>query len=182
MCDYSSFSFTDKLPSTCGAGGNAGPWASASHPAPRPAPVPRPVPCPTLSPLFSPRAPPSPMPSPIPSCGRPRAERTRCPQVCTTASLGATLATKQLKSIVSSANRLLFFSIYLLRHLGQIFTISLESVEHGCRTNIYISANHSLTAVPGENNVPSPVTPSWRPEPGSRCSHCPHMRNQKLIP
>lgn len=44
----------------------------------------------------------------------------------------ATLTTEKLKSIVSSVNRLLFSSIYLLRHLGQIFPIKLKSVKHGC--------------------------------------------------
>lgn len=47
-------------------------------------------------------------------------------------SLEATLTTEKLKSIVSSVNRLLFSSIYLLRHLGQIFAIKLKSVKHGC--------------------------------------------------
>lgn len=47
-------------------------------------------------------------------------------------SLEATLTTEKLKSIVSSVNRLLFSSIYLLRHLGQIFPIKLKSVKHGC--------------------------------------------------
>lgn len=47
-------------------------------------------------------------------------------------SPGATLTTQKRKSIVSSVNRLLFSSIYLLRHLGQIFAITLKSVKHGC--------------------------------------------------
>lgn len=47
-------------------------------------------------------------------------------------SLEATLTTEKLKSIVSSVNRRLFSSIYLLRHLGQIFAIKLKSVKHGC--------------------------------------------------
>lgn len=50
----------------------------------------------------------------------------------TALSPGATLTTQKRKSIVSSVNRLLFSSIYLLRHLGQIFAIRLKSVEHGC--------------------------------------------------
>lgn len=47
-------------------------------------------------------------------------------------SLEATFTTEKRKSIVSSVNRLLFSSIYLLRHLGQIFAIKLKSVKHGC--------------------------------------------------
>lgn len=58
-------------------------------------------------------------------------------------------------------------SIYLPRRSGQIFTIKLEAVEHGCCTNIYISADHSLIAALGENNIAGSVTPVWRPE--SRC-------------
>lgn len=50
----------------------------------------------------------------------------------TALSPGATLTTEKRKSIVSSVNRLLFSSIYLPRHLGQIFAIRLKSVEHGC--------------------------------------------------
>lgn len=102
-------------------------------------------------------------------------------------SLGATLTTKKLKSIVSSVNRLLFFSIYLPRRSGQIFTIKSESVEHGCCTNIYISADHSLIAALGENNIPSSVTPFWRPESRSqlqsqdRRSPCLHVQSNKLI-
>lgn len=59
-------------------------------------------------------------------------------------------------------------SIYLPRRSGQIFTIKLEAVEHGCCTNIYISADHSLIAALGENNIASSVTSVWRPECGSR--------------
>lgn len=57
-----------------------------------------------------------------------------CSLYLATAALspGATLTTEKRKSIVSSVNRLLFSSIYLLRHLGQIFAISLKSVKHGC--------------------------------------------------
>lgn len=47
-------------------------------------------------------------------------------------SPGATLTTEKRKSIVSPVNRLLFSSMYLLRHLGQIFAIRLKSVKHGC--------------------------------------------------
>lgn len=72
-------------------------------------------------------------------------------------SLGATFTTKKRKSIVSSVNRLLFFSIYLLRHLGQIFAIKLKSVEHGGCANIYIRADHCLIAALGKNNIPSPT-------------------------
>lgn len=68
-------------------------------------------------------------------------------------------------------------SIYLPRRSGQIFTIKLEAVEHGCCTNIYISADHSLIAALGENNIASSVTPVWRPEcgsgPQSRSTACP---------
>lgn len=57
-----------------------------------------------------------------------------CSLYLATAALspGATLTTEKRKSIVSSVNRLLFSSIYLLRRLGQIFAISLKSVKHGC--------------------------------------------------
>lgn len=44
-------------------------------------------------------------------------------------------------------------SVYLPRRSGQIFAIKLEAVEHGCCTNIYISADHSLIAALGENNI-----------------------------
>lgn len=71
--------------------------------------------------------------------------------------LGATCTTKKLKSIVSSVNGLLFFSIYLLRHLGQIFTITLKSGEPGCCTNIYIPADRCLIAGLGENHFPNPT-------------------------
>lgn len=57
-----------------------------------------------------------------------------CSLYLATAALspGATLTTEKRKSIVSSVNRLLFSSIYLLTHLGQIFAIRLKSVKHGC--------------------------------------------------
>lgn len=180
MCDYSSFSFIDKFPSARGAGGNAGPQPQPRAQAQAQAqPQPQaPSPAPALTVAVA-----------VLVLGRPQAEAAAQLRylVRAAASLGATLATKQLKSIVSSVNRLLFFSIYLLRHLGQIFTIKLESVEHGCCTNIYISADHSLIAALGENNIPSSVTPVWRPESGFQLqsrdchSYCFHVHSKKLI-
>lgn len=159
MCDYSSFSSIDKFPFPCAGGAG---WRCR-----------------------------------LPTPGRPSRRAGHCPGAAgrrapplsapRSRSLGATLTTKKLKAIVSSVNRLLFFSIYLPRRSGQIFTIKSESVEHGCCTNIYISADHSLIAALGENNIPSSVTPFWRPESRSqpqsqdRRSPCLHVQSNKLI-
>lgn len=163
MCDYSSFSSIDKFPFLCVA------RSGVAMPAPRAPSGPHTRAGSTghCQGATGSRAPPLSGP-----CSR---------------SLGATLTTKKLKSIVSSVNRLLFFSIYLPWRSGPIFTIKLESVEHGCCTNIYISADHSLIAALGENNIPSSVTPVWRPEPCSwlqsrDCrSPCMHVQSHKLI-
>lgn len=160
MCDYSSFSSIDKFPFPCAE------RSGAAMPAPRALAVPR-ARAGHCQGAAGSRAPP---------LSGPRS-----------GSLGATLTTKKLKAIVSSVNRLLFFSIYLPRRSGQIFTIKSESVEHGCCTNIYISADHGLIAALGENNIPSSVTPFWRPESRSRLqsrdrrSPCLRVQSSELI-
>lgn len=168
MCDYSSFSSIDKFPFLCVARSRVA----------MPAPQGR-----LPSALSGPHA-------RTGSNGHCQgAAGSRAPPLSgpCSGSLGATLTTKKLKSIVSSVNRLLFFSIYLPWRSGPIFTIKLESVEHGCCTNIYISADHSLIAALGENNIPSSVTPVWRPESRSRLqsrdrrSPCVHVQSHKLI-
>lgn len=124
---------------------------------------------------------PAPAPSP---CPRPRPRAGHCQEPLPLSaprsrSPGATLPTKNLKSIVSSVNRLLFFSIYLPRRSGQIFTIKSETVEHGCCTNIYTSAGHGRLAAVAENHVPLCPRCAWtrsrsrsRPQAGPPLPGC----------